>query len=337
MALLIVFLLFSAFPSLIFSIDIPIILPTKNVTVTGFTKLQLPVASTGSLAFDLLNEGPYTGTTDGRILKYISLIKSFQNFAYTSVNRTNAFCDGTTDIDKSPICGFPTGLGYNYISQKLYACDVAIGLTDVGPFGGLATTLVPTKNGVPYKLLLGLDVSTDGTVYFTDASTRYGPKEVNQSILTGDATGRLLKYDPITKNVTILLSKLAGAVGVASNFDASFLLVSEFTGRRIQKYWLKGEKAGTSEIFLTFPGNPNKIKRNQDGDFWIALNIPTNNSGVAPQGVKVSPCGQILATVDLSKEYNDNRRITVVQEQTGKLYVAGLNITFVGQYNIVKV
>lgn len=158
-------------------------------------------------------------------------------------------------------------------------------------------------------------------------------RDLDKSIQSGDSTGSVLKYDPITKKVTKLLTQLGGAVGVATNVDESFLLVSEFTAKRIRKYWLKGEKAGTSEIFATFPGNPNKIKRNQDGDFWIAVNTPKNDSTIAPEGVKISPSGEILAIVDFSKEYN--RRITVIVEQAGKIFVGGLNITFIGRYEIV--
>lgn len=78
-----IFLLLSTFPSLIVLND------AKNITVTSFTKLPLPstAQSPESVAFDLLGGGPYTGVSDGRILKYIRLTKSFVDFAYTSPNR----------------------------------------------------------------------------------------------------------------------------------------------------------------------------------------------------------------------------------------------------------
>lgn len=161
------------------------------------------------------------------------------------------------------------------------------------------------------------------------------PRDAARAIRTGDNTGRLLRYDPISRDVTVLLSQLVTPFGLSSNSNASFLLVSEFSAKRIQRYWLKGEKAGTSEIFKTFQGNPNKIKRNQDGDFWVAVNNIKSNFSVDPQGVKISPSGQILATVDLGNEYKQN--ITVAQEQAGKLYVTGINITNIGRYNILYI
>lgn len=81
------------------------------------------------------------------------------------------------------------------------------------------------------------------------------------------------------------------AVGLATNGDASFLLVSELTAKRIVRYWLNGEKAGISEIFLTLPGNSNKIKRNEDGDFWISHSFLKNDSTVVPPAMKISPSG----------------------------------------------
>jgi hypothetical protein len=47
---------------------------------------------------------------------------------------------------------------------------------------------------------------------------------------------------------------------------------------RIQKYWLKGDKAGTSEIFIeNLPGFPDNISSNEKGIFWVALFNPRNN------------------------------------------------------------
>ena len=132
--------------------------------------------------------------------------------------------------------------------------------------------------------------------------------------------------------MTTLLSNLGGAAGVATDAAASYVLVSEFIAKRITKYWLKGEKAGTSEIFLTFTGNPNKIKRNWEGNYWVPLNYPRPDYTNAPKGVKFSPSGQTPDTVDFSKEYYQN--ITAVVEQRGKFFLSGLFIPYIGQYEL---
>lgn len=65
---------------------------------------------------------------------------------------------------------------------------------------------------------------------------------------TGQLTGRLIVYDPKTGLATTLMSGLFFANGVALAPDDSFVLVAETYWGRIQRYWLKGEKAGTSDV-----------------------------------------------------------------------------------------
>ncbi|CAL5442114.1 unnamed protein product [Camellia sinensis] len=153
-----------------------------------------------------------------------------------------------------------------------------------------------------------------------------------QSIQSGDSTGRLLRYDPKTKQVTVLMRELAGPVGVAVSKDGTFILVSEFIRKRIQKYWIRRDKANTSEILINFQGNPNKIKRNKDGEFWVALNNQNQQQPtlVAPVGIKIDGLGTVMETVDVSVQYN--QRITVVQEQFCSLYVGSRTVDFIGVF-----
>lgn len=90
-------------------------------------------------------------------------------------------------------------------------------------------------------------------------------------IPSGDKTGRLMKYDPITKKVTVLLKGLACANGVAVSKDNSFLLVAETATKQILRLWLRGPKAYISELFAHLERNPDNIKTNDVGEFWIAL------------------------------------------------------------------
>ena len=47
---------------------------------------------------------------------------------------------------------------------------------------------------------------------------------------------------------------------------------------RILKYWLKGKKAGTSEIFLdNLAGFPNNISRKENGNFWVGFTTKRND------------------------------------------------------------
>jgi hypothetical protein len=46
--------------------------------------------------------------------------------------------------------------------------------------------------------------------------------------------------------------------------------------RRLLKYWVKGEKAGSAETLVYLPGWPDNVRRNADGDFWVALHAIRN-------------------------------------------------------------
>ena len=45
---------------------------------------------------------------------------------------------------------------------------------------------------------------------------------------------------------------------------------------RLSRYWLKGEQAGTSELFAILPGFPDNVRTNKDGDFWVAIHCRRN-------------------------------------------------------------
>ena len=53
---------------------------------------------------------------------------------------------------------------------------------------------------------------------------------------------------------------------------------------RIQKYWLKGPKAGTSEIIMdNLPGFPDNISSNGKGIYWVAHTRHHRTKGTAYQ------------------------------------------------------
>ncbi|MEX2113840.1 MAG: SMP-30/gluconolactonase/LRE family protein, partial [Pirellulales bacterium] len=84
--------------------------------------------------------------------------------------------------------------------------------------------------------------------------------------------GRLLKYDPATMKVEVLVDELSFANGVALSKDEDFLLINETYRYRIQRHWLKGPKAGeTEELLDNLPGFPDNITAASDGGFWLAL------------------------------------------------------------------
>lgn len=118
------------------------------------------------------------------------------------------------------------------------------------------------------------------------------------SILSGDQTGRFIKYNKLTKEVTVLLRGLAFANGVALSKDRSFVLVAETSTCRILRYWLQGPNAGQVETFVVLPGFPDNIRRNSKGEFWVALHA--KKTRLADWLLKNSWVGNVLLKLPLS-------------------------------------
>ncbi|KAF9611749.1 hypothetical protein IFM89_034932 [Coptis chinensis] len=264
--LYLVLLFFTSFSlSLIFTVSYP--------TYPEYQLIRLPPSVTGpeSFAFDCNGKGPYVGVSDGRIFKWQGL--GWSEFAHTAPYRRRDVCDGSTNPSLESICGRPLGLQFNNATCELYIADAYFGLMSVGKNGGAATQLASSVEGVPFKFTNNMDIHPDsGIVYFTDSSTRFSRREHLRVTLSGDSTGRLMKYDPRSRQVTVLQRGLKFANGVALSKDYTFVLVAETGARRVLRYWLEGPRANTIELFTQLPGTPDNIKRNAMGDFWVALN-----------------------------------------------------------------
>jgi len=176
--------------------------------------------------------------------------------------------------------GSPLGLAVD-ANQNLLIADAYKGLLLVTPEGDLSV-LTNSIDGVPIVYADDLDVTEEGKIYFSDASTKFGAEgsggTYESSLL--DITehgghGRLLVYDPADKSTQVVMDGLNFANGVAVAADSSFVLVNETGTYRVQKYWLKGEKAGQSEVIIdNLPGFPDNIVRGRDGRFWVGLVSP---------------------------------------------------------------
>lgn len=87
-------------------------------------------------------------------------------------------------------------------------------------------------DGKLIKFADDLDVSTDGTIYFSDASTTVDPSLMVLEFL-GAPSGRLIKYDPKTKSSSVLIDNLHFANGVQLSKDEDFVMVAELVRSRV--------------------------------------------------------------------------------------------------------
>ena len=201
----------------------------------------------------------YGGLQDGRIVKLSADGASQETFATIEGGR-------------------PLGLHFDK-SGNLIVADAHYGLLSFAP-DGTQTVLTTTHGGRKFGFTDDLDIAEDGTIYFSDASDTYSQSYYHYDLAEARGHGRLLSYNPATNETNMLLDNLYFANGVALSADEDFVLVNE-TGRyRVTRYWLKGDKAGTSEIFIdNLPGFPDGISHSPEtnsskGIFWLALASP---------------------------------------------------------------
>jgi sugar lactone lactonase YvrE len=199
----------------------------------------------------------YAGMDDGRIVR-----------VQTEGTRHEVFADTH---------GRPLGLIFDSTGNLIVA-DAIKGLLSIGK-DGTVSVLSTEADGVPFKCTNDLDVASDGTIYFTDASNKFPLTNYKADLLEHRGNGRLLAYDPRTKATRTLLKDLSFANGVAVSPDQSFVLAVETAAYRIHRVWLNGPKAGQSEIFIdNLPGFPDGISSNRRDKFWLALVTPRDQT-----------------------------------------------------------
>lgn len=90
-------------------------------------------------------------------------------------------------------------------------------------------------------------------------------------------SGRLFHYNRATKQNTVLLDELYFANGVALSPNEDFIVVAETAPSRLMRYYLKGNKAGQSDVFIDrMPGMPDNLTPDSDG-LWVPL-VMTHDS-----------------------------------------------------------
>ncbi|PKA48097.1 strictosidine synthase [Apostasia shenzhenica] len=230
-----------------------------------------------SIEFDRHGRGPYAGLADGRVVRWMGEDVGWETFAVVTPNWSERVCangaDSTTTKQhkKEQLCGRPLGLRFHKNSGDLYIADAYFGLMLVGEDGGVATPLATQAQGRPILFANDLDIHENGSVFFTDSSMRYNRRDHFLILLEGEATGRLLRYDPMTELTHVVLEGLAFPNGVQISRDQSFLLFTETSNCRVMRYWLEGEQSGELEKFADLPGFPDNVRMNERGQFWVAV------------------------------------------------------------------
>jgi len=137
--------------------------------------------------------------------------------------------------------------------------------------------LASSHGGVPFGFTDDVVVAPDGTIYFTDASHKFGAGESVPDIVENGPNGRLLAWNPETYAVELVIDDLHFPNGVAVSPDGTFLLMNETARYRVYKVWLIEEKKHQYAILMdNLPGFPDNITSNGEGLYWVALFAPRN-------------------------------------------------------------
>lgn len=253
--------------------------------------------------------------------------------------------------------GRPLGLHFDQ-QGNLIVADAFKGLLSIAADGNISV-LTNSAEGVPFLFTDDLDIATDGKIYFTDASYKWDQKHYIDDLLETRPYGRFMVYDPETKQTTVLMHDLYFSNGVALSAHEDFVLINETWRYRVLRYWLKGEKQGTHDVFIdNLPGMPDGISGNRQGMFWIALPTPRlaavdkmhpkpwlkNLSAKLPQSLKPKPidigfilglneAGEIIYNLQDS-DGKHLKEITSVQQHNGFLYIGSLHNDRIGKFDL---
>jgi sugar lactone lactonase YvrE len=191
----------------------------------------------------------YCGSADGLILRILS--------------------DGRVEVF-AETGGYPLGLDFDP-EGNLIVCEPSQGLLSIDPHGNVVI-LANEAEGLAFKTADDVDVASNGMIYFSDASWKFGLGETHLDMLEARPHGRLLCYNPDTEETEVLLGDLYFANGVALSQAEDFVLVNESYRYRITLYWLEGPNAGESEILVeNLPGFPDGVSASGHGTFWVAF------------------------------------------------------------------
>ncbi len=295
----------------------------------GFDGITL-VPIDGSGPEDVLVDGQgrvYTGLADGRIVRVAGAGAPVETVA------------------REP--GRPLGLEF-LGDGELLVCASDAGLLAVSLDGGRVRSLVDRFEGRPLLAVNNAAVADDGSIYFADSSQRYAVPQWRADLLQQTRSGRLFRRAP-DGTVDELLGGLEFANGVALAADESYVAVAETGACRLQRVWLTGERAGTTEVFVdSLSGYPDNIALGSDGLIWIAIASPrapqlariqtlpgpvrTLLTKVPPQllpkadraigVVAVDDAGRVVR--QLAGEVEGFWFVTAVREQDGTLWLGSL-------------
>ena len=287
---------------------------------------------------------------------------------YCSAHPKGIFSDGqilkiTTDGKVSTFCDigiWAAGLHFDE-NENLIVCAQTQGLLSIDPNGKATTLVKEDEKGNPFFIPNDVDIAKDGMIYFSNTSSKYifNSQNARRIILEAKPDGGLYRYNPQTNNVETLIDSSFFGNGVAVSKNDDFVLMVDLTKYRVLRYWLKGEKQGETDIFLSnLPGLPNGISRREDGSFWLGFTTRRNDflDKIQPKKLvkkivfavpkalqpKQEAYGMLMHVSehgDILKTYYDPTgkyvsEASSIEEHNGYIYIGGDLTDHIGKYKL---
>lgn len=230
-------------------------MPQRHLTL-------IPIPATGAEDVLLSSNGTaYTGTADGSIWAVAPGGRQVTRVAQTG--------------------GRPLGLEW-LPDGRLLICDAHKGLLTITASGEVAT-LADSVGGRRMLFCNNAAVLDDGTIYFSDSSTKWPIEQWTSDLIDDTCTGRLLRLTP-GGEPEVLLVGLSFANGVAKASDESFVVVAETGHRRLRRQYVTGPNAGSADVFAEdLPAHPDNIALGSDGLIWVTFASPKDPTLTALQ------------------------------------------------------
>ena len=241
--------------------------------------------------------------------------------------------------------GRPLGMAW-HPDGRLFVCVADQGLVAVSPDGSTEVVLSRFQNG-DLHFLDDVDIAADGTVYVSEATSRFPYANWKLDVMENRGSGRLIRMEP-DGSVDVLMHDLHFANGVAVATDESFVLVVETARYRVRRVFL-GSVPSSNILVDGLPGFPDGVSNAGDDTFWLTIAAPRNALvdalsgfgaarrliGAMPQEmlpkadrvgliVRINDAGMILETLDDRRD-NAFAMITNAEQVGSRLYLGSLD------------
>ncbi|KAI6649768.1 UBX domain-containing protein 6 [Oopsacas minuta] len=259
--------------------------PNLSDDVTNILKVSEKIHLPGCESVVIDSNGYiYTGTYNGLVVQISPDFSEVRPLIRTgSAPVDDDKCNNSSLADNVTDCG--KVMGVRMLNEDtLIVVDSMYGIFSISIKLKSKTLLFDLKNQPEYldiPIILPNSVvilPDDNSLLFTDSFTKFTQKRGILALIEHGTDGRVYKYDFNTRKVTLFLSNLHFPNGIELHRDGESILIAEFSICRIIRYYYRGNKKGTTEIFSdNFIGVPDNIQRARGSGYWVGVPLERDN------------------------------------------------------------